>query len=90
MVVPGCTKACFSGENDQEIYEDFGQKCEFMDRKGQIYRLFFHLNSTFYRIGRLNLSKLQGFGQLIGRLNRLVFLLFQPSLQNARRRIAAP
>jgi hypothetical protein len=37
------------------LYEDFGQKCEFMDRKGQIFRLLFCLNSTLSRVGRLKI-----------------------------------
>jgi hypothetical protein len=37
----------------REICEDFGQKCELMDRNGQIYRLFFYLSSTLSNVGRL-------------------------------------
>ena len=52
MAVPGW-KALFFLRKDREICEDFGQKCELMDRNGQIYRLFFYLSSTLSNVGRL-------------------------------------
>ena len=52
MAVPGC-KALFFLRKDREIYEDFGQKCELMDRKGQNSRLFFYLDSTLSNVASL-------------------------------------
>ena len=52
MAVPGC-KALFFLRKDWEICEDFGQKCELMDRNGQNSRLFFYLSSSLSNVGRL-------------------------------------
>jgi hypothetical protein len=56
MAVPGW-KALFFLRKDREICEDFGQKCELMDRNGQIYRLFFYLSSILSNVGRLQVLR---------------------------------
>jgi hypothetical protein len=53
--MPRC-KVLFFLRKGREIYEDFGQKCELMDRKGQNSRLFFYLDSTLSHVGSLRAS----------------------------------
>jgi hypothetical protein len=83
MVVPGY-KVLFFLRSRPVKTEEFGQKCELMDRKGQNSRLLFASNSGAYPRRVLPETC------LMRGLDKLIFLLFQPLLQITRRHIATP
>jgi hypothetical protein len=87
MVVPGWKRLFFLRKR-RETQEEFGQKCEVVDRKGQILTiLVLHL-----RLPGESSSHTSGnwLHSLVRRFSVFVFPLFEPLLQVTGRYIASP